>query len=199
MKEPEPFDQLLAEIRAATKHIPSPSLFSGGATPPVNGSPSVNGQSCISYILLEDWCGIKKQQLPSESSLTDEQVHCLVKSLKQLLAAYHCQLVFQQIIPERIQYRVIRERFDQKVPTNKNDYFTFSLCEQPTPVDNCIMGKDHCQCSLLDRFFEKYGILEEENPVLKEIEEHSAYILKKRYGADWQAFLGLKDDPFNID
>ena len=199
MKEPEPFNQLLIEINAAIKRIPPPSLSQEGALPHVNGSQTVNGQTHTSYILLEELCGIKKQQLLPESTLTDEQIHCLVKSLKNLLAAHHCPVVFQQIVPERIQYRVIRERFNQQVPTNKHSNFTFSLCEQPTPADNCIMGKDHCHCCLLDRFFEKYSSLEEENPALKEIEDHSKYILKKRYGADWQTFLGLEDNPFKVD
>ncbi len=199
MKEPEPFNQLLVKINAALKRIPPPSLSQEGVIPHVNGSQTVNGPSCASHVFLEDLCGIKKQQLLPESTLSDEQIHCLVKSLKNLLAAHRCPVVFQQIVPERIQYRVIRERFNQQVPTNKNSYFTFSLCEQPTPIDNCIMGKDYCHCSLLDRFFETYGSLEEENPALKEIEDHSTYILKKRYGADWQTFLGLEDDPFKIE
>ncbi len=199
MKEPGPFNQLLAEITAATEHIPPPSLFQGGALPPANGSKTINRQPSNSYILLEDWCGIKKKQLPSESSLSDEQIHSLVKSLKNLLAAYQCQVVFQRILPERIQYKVIRERFNQKVPTYKNGFSTFSLCEHSAPIDNCIMGKEHCHCSLLGRFFEKYNALEEDNSALKEIENHSLYILKKRYGADWQSFLGLEDDPFKVD
>ena len=61
------------------------------------------------------------------------------------------------------------------------------------------MGKDYCHCSLLNRFFEKYGTLAEGNEELKEIEDHSVYIMKKRYGADWQTFLGLEDDSFKID
>ena len=199
MKEPEPFDQLLVEINAAIKRIPPPSLSLEGAIYRANGSQTVNGQSCASHVLLQDLCGIKKKQLLPESTLTDEQIHCLVKSLKNLLAAHRCPVVFQQIVPARIQYRVIRERFDQQVPTSRNDHFTFSLCEQPSPIDNCAMGKDYCHCSLLNRFFEKYGTLAEGNEELKEIEDHSVYIMKKRYGADWQTFLGLEDDSFKID
>jgi len=193
MKVPKSIDQLVAEIEAATRHIPPPSLFLGNAkTEQSSISCKEEEPHLPTYLPLEEWSGIKKTQLPLASSLSKEQIQSLLSSIKKLLTAYNCAVVFQKNVPERIQYKVIRERFNQKAPIQKDDHFSFSLCNHPTPKKDCIMGADHCHCVLMNDFFKKYGT--KEGKELEEIDELREYILEKRLGADWRKQLGLNGE-----
>jgi len=192
MNLPKSIDQLVAEIKAATRHVPPPSLFLGNAKTEQTGISCLDEEQLPTYLSLEDWSGIKKDQLPLDSSLTEKQIQSLLSTIKNLLAAYNCAVIFQKNIPERIQYRVIRERFNQKVPIQQDDYFSFSLCDQQTARKDCVMGTNHCHCVLMDNFFEKYSTKEVKE--LEEIDEFREYILEKRFGSNWREQLGLNGE-----
>jgi len=187
MKVPKPLEQLLAEIRAAIQFIPSPSQFLSTPVAYENRLAYENG-SVSKYLWLEEWSGIKQASLPPLISLTDEQLHNLLVHLKQLLETYNCRIVFQRNLPESVQYRVIRHRFShQRVPVEKNAYFSFSLCGEKQPRENCIMGSPYCHCALMENFFKKYGGLEQQGK--EDTKEYDEYILKRRFGEDWQKYL----------
>lgn len=188
MKVPKSINQLILEIEAATVHIPPSSLFMGSTVTKHNGISCINGHS-PQYLFLEDWSGIKKDQLPKEPSLSDSQIQRLLLCVKKLLSAYNCEVIFQRNIPERVQYRIIRDRFNQKVPIQKQEHFSFSLCDQQIPSEDCVMGSAYCHCKLMRNFFTKYTNKEEKE---EEIEEFREYILEKRYGPKWRDFLGIE-------
>lgn len=68
---------------------------------------------------LEEWTGIKKEMLPPDNMLNDEQVSILLKALIKMLDAYNCCFVMQIQVPERIQYACIRDYFDQRVKVKR--------------------------------------------------------------------------------
>lgn len=192
MKVPKPLEQLLAEIRAAIQFIPPPSQFLSTPVAYENRLAYDNG-SVSKYLRLEEWSGIKQTSLPPLTSLTDAQLHSLLAHLKQLLKTYNCRIVFQRNLPESVQYRVIRNRFSyQRVPIKKDAYFSFSLCGEKQPRENCIMGPLYCHCALMENFFKKYGGLEEQEQESKE--EYDEYILKRRFGEEWQKYLDFDMD-----
>src|SRR5687768_3881479 len=59
----------------------------------------------------EEWTGIRKEMLPPEEMLDDEQILCLLNALKKMLDAYNWSFVLQTQVPERIQYETIRVNF----------------------------------------------------------------------------------------
>jgi hypothetical protein len=62
---------------------------------------------------LEEWTGIKQEQLPPANLLSDEQIVALLDALKKMLDAYNWSFVLQINVPERIQYETIRSNFNQ--------------------------------------------------------------------------------------
>lgn len=68
---------------------------------------------------LEEWTGIKQEQLPPAEMLSDSQISWLLTALKKMLDTYNCSFVLQTEVPERIQYAAIRENFGQSVKVKR--------------------------------------------------------------------------------
>ena len=100
--------------------------------------------------MLEEWTGIRKEQLPPPELLSDSQVSRLLNALKKMLNAYNWSFVLQTEVPERVQYATIRDNFCQEAKIKQWHMGFFQLCKPGTEHGECSLG-DYCQC----RFFEE--------------------------------------------
>jgi len=145
---------------------------------------------------LEEWTRIKKEQFPPDSRLSDAQINRLLHPIKKMLDSYNCSAVFQIEVPERIQYRVIRERFRQEVPMLKANYFFFELCVEKDGKDRsqCIMGPEYCHCAFFEAFFERFEDDNAEEETNINIDPYEQYMLKRRYGKNWQKYIQYEEE-----
>ena len=187
-------DQLIVDIEAAIQNGPA---ISKGLEGP-HAMDTANWEEQEATISLEKWCGIKKEQLPTDDNLSEQQLSLLLSKIHQLLDAYFCSAVFQLLVPERIQYRTIRARFHQKVPLlSKDRYFFFSLCDKQTKRQDCLLGEKYCHCVFFENFFQRFSSPKEsELPLNIEIDADKIYILKSRYGEDWYRYLRFDEEDF---
>lgn len=195
-------EQLIIDINTAIKNFPAPSaIWETDAEQSVDRLSLLADNTDGPTRPLEEWCGIKKEQLPPDSSLSDQQITQLLTNIKQLLDTYNCSAVFQIKVPERMQYRVIRAQFHQEVPIQKNDYFFFNFCDKLASRQECILSEQYCHCTFFENFFKKFGQqqeIEENEEEEGYIDTFREYILKKRYGADWFKYLySDRDDGEN--
>lgn len=95
---------------------------------------------------LEEWTGIRKEQLPPVEMLSDEQVRGLLEALKKMLDAYNWAFVLQTEVPERIQYVALRENFDQEAKVKQWYHGFFETCRAGTVHKQCALG-EYCQCA----------------------------------------------------
>lgn len=144
---------------------------------------------------LEEWTGIKKIQLPPDDRLDDEQIHRLLEALKDMLKAYNCHFVLQIEVPERIQYRTIRENFDQEAIVKTRNMGFFQLCRPGTIHGQCALG-EYCHCRFYEEFFD--GFVDED---LSPEEERARHLeieidhIKRKYGEDWEKYYPYHLDP----
>lgn len=144
---------------------------------------------------LEQWTGIQKAQLPPVDRLTNKQVHHLLEALEAMLNAHNWSFVLQTEVPERIQYRTIRDNFDQEATIKTQNMGFFQLCRPGTPHGECALG-EHCQC----RFYKEFwaGCVDED---LSPEEERARHLeieiqhLKSKYGDDWKTYYPYHLDP----
>ncbi len=192
-------DQLLADIEVATSNVPDYEHPWEEQTEEEFGLlPWMEDPDNVPKKSLEEWSGLKKEQFPPESKLTDEQVSVLLEAIKTMLDAYNCSAVFQIAVPERIQYRVIRARFNQKVPILKANYFFFEFCDKRdghTDRSQCLLGEEYCHCAFFETFFERF---EEEEGVEDDlaIDPYEEYMLKRRYGDRWYKYIRYEEEDF---
>lgn len=188
-------DQLLTDIEVATKNVPEPWYpmeeevdEEFGLLPWMEDPESAPTKS------LEEWTNLKKEQFPPDNRLTDSQVSSLLCAIKHLLDVYNCSAVFQIEVPERIQYRVIRERFRQEVPMLKANYFFFKFCDRKDNQDRseCLLGEKYCHCAFFEEFFEKFEDEQEESDY--HIDPYEEYMLKRRYGDNWHKYIAYEED-----
>ena len=139
---------------------------------------------------LEEWTGIYKDLLPEEALLSDQQVNSLLESLIRLLNVYNCCFVLQVEVPDRIQYRCIRENFKQIVKVKRYNTGFFQFCEPGTEHHTCVL-KEYCQCgfyaALHDRYEdddEEISSEEEKSMLLKLVKKH----LMEKYGNNWRKY-----------
>jgi hypothetical protein len=143
---------------------------------------------------LEDWTGIREEQLPPAKMLTDQQVHRLLNALKKMLDAYNWSFVLQTEVPERIQYAAIRDNFSQQAKIKRWHMGFFELCRPGTEHGKCELG-EYCQCSFYAELFSEFSdeelSPEEERAMELEIEiKH----LKRKHGGDWKKYY-----PYHLD
>ena len=197
MKLQKYIDQLIVDIETATNTIPETwSPWEEQADEEFGLLPWMEDIDSAPTKSLEEWCQIKKEQLPPEEALTDAQVLRLLDSIKTLLDAYNCSAVFQIRVPERIQYRVIRARFDQQVPMLKANYFFFAFCDDDTNRKDCLLGEKYCHCRFFEAFFKKFSNSTQEETSSDEyaIDPYEEYMLKKRYGDRWYQYIRSDDE-----
>ncbi len=157
--------------------------------------------SSLQSIPLEKWCGIKKEQLPSDASLNTFQLTKLLDQLKTLLDTYHISVVFQLLVPKSLQYRIIRARFDQEIVYQKEiNKFSFSLCDNPDNRTDCLLKEKYCHCNFYDNFFKRFSSQEEHNkPLDIVIDADKTYLLKRRFGEDWYKYLRIDEEDLNTE
>ena len=143
---------------------------------------------------LEEWTGIRKEMLPPETMLSDEQVTLLLKALNKMLDAHNCSFVLQTRVPELIQYAAIRDNFNQEVKVKLWHMGFFELCRPGTAHGKCALG-EYCQCAFYAELFkdciDEDLTPEEERARALEIEiKH----IKRKYGDDWMKYY-----PYHLD
>ncbi len=189
-------NQLLQDIREATQNVPEPWYpLEEEADEEFGVLPWMEDPENAPTKSLEEWTTLKKEQFPPESRLTDAQITTLLCAIKAMLDAYNCSAVFQIEVPDRIQYRVIRERFRQEVPMLKANYFFFELCDKKEKKDrsDCLLGEKYCHCAFFEAFFEKFEDNQEEESDLN-IDPYEEYMLKRRYGDDWHKYIAFEEE-----
>ena len=189
-------NQLLEDIEAATQNVPelyhslNEELEEDFEMLPWMEDPKKSPTKS-----LEEWTNLKKEQFPPESRLTEEQVSTLLVAIKNMLDAYNCSAVFQIEVPNRIQYRVIRARFQQEVPMLKANYFFFEFCDKKDNTDRseCILGEKYCHCAFFEKFFEKFEDVKEGEADYN-IDPYEEYMLKRRYGENWHQYISYEEE-----
>jgi hypothetical protein len=148
---------------------------------------------------LEEWTGIRKEELPPQEMLSDDQVLRLLNALKKLLDACNWSFVLQTAVPERIQYAAIRDNFNQQAKIKRWHCGFFELCRPGTEHGQCALG-EYCQCAFYAELFAGFVddelSPEEEQAIDLEMEiKH----LKQKYGDDWKKYHPFYLDPDNSD
>lgn len=143
---------------------------------------------------LQEWTGIYQEQLPPAEMLTDEQVNRLLVALNKMLDAYNWSFVVQTEVPLRIQYKTIRDNFNQPAKVKRWHMGLFEVCKKDTPHKQCSLS-EYCQCAFFAEFFPKFEeeelSPEEERARMLQIEiEH----LKRKYDDDWMKYY-----PYHLD
>ncbi len=188
-------NQLLTDIKVATKNVPEPWYpLEEEADEEFGVLPWMEDPENAPTKSLEEWTNLKKEQFPPESRLTDSQVSILLNAIKQMLDVYNCSAVFQIEVPDRIQYKVIRERFRQEVPMLKANYFFFEFCDRKEQPDRsqCLLGEKYCHCAFFEAFFEKFE--DEQEDTDYPIDPYEEYMLKRRYGDNWRKYIAYEEE-----
>lgn len=144
---------------------------------------------------LEGWTGISACQLPEAELLNYNQLHKLLEALKEMLNAYNCWFVLQTNVPEHIQYKALKDNFDQPVKVKRRHMGFFKFCRPGIEHRKCALG-EHCQCEfyelLLSGFEEDNRTPEEQRRAELDIEVRH---IKRKYGADWKKYYPYYLDP----
>ena len=101
---------------------------------------------------LEEWTGIRQEQLPPHGMLSDGQVHQLLEALKKMLDAHNWSFVLQNEVPVHIQYAALRDNFNQQAKVKRWHYGFFELCKEGTEQGKCALG-EYCQCAFYSALF----------------------------------------------
>ena len=185
--------QLLADIQYAANHISWP--FQERETDLYDWIPPDEEDRSAPERKLEEWTGIRKDQLPPQEMLSDDQIHRLLNALNKLLDACNWSFVLQIEVPERIQYATIRANFDQWAKVKQWHQGFFELCGPGTKHGQCALGK-YCQCAFYDELFAGFTdeelSPEEERARILEIE---IIHLKRKYGDEWEKYYPYHLDP----
>lgn len=143
---------------------------------------------------LEEWTGVRREQLPPEM-LSDDQLRRLLDALKKLLDACNWSFVLQTEVPERIQYAAIRDNFNQQAMMKRWHQGFFELCRPGTGHRKCTLG-EYCQCAFYAELFAGFSD-EELSPKeerARELEMEISHI-KCKYGDDWRKYYPYHLDP----
>ena len=98
---------------------------------------------------LEEWTGISACQLPDAELLNYNQLCKLLEALKEMLDAYNCCFVLQTVVPESIQYRALKDNFDQQVKVKRWHMGFFEFCRPGTEHRKCAL-REYCQCEFVE-------------------------------------------------
>ncbi|HEX6168805.1 MAG TPA: hypothetical protein VFZ33_03870 [Chitinophagaceae bacterium] len=185
-------EQLLADIAFATENVSWP--FAEKQLELHNWMPADEEDKAAPVRELEEWTGIRKEMLPPEIMLDEEQLHRLLEALKKMLDVYNCSFVLQTQVPERIQYAAIRDNFDQPVKIKRWHMGFFELCRPGTEHKKCALS-EYCQCAfyaeLFSAFIDEDLTPEEERARELEIEVNH---IKRKYGDEWMKYY-----PYHLD
>lgn len=186
-------EQLLADITTATESVSFPFPETDWSIHDWISDEEENRTAPVRE--LEEWTGIKQEQLPPAEMLSDAQISWLLTALKKMLDAYNCSFVLQTEVPERIQYASIHENFSQQVKVKRWHTGFFELCKEGTEHGKCALG-EYCQCAfyeeLLSNFTDEEFTPEEARARALEMEVNH---LKRKHGDDWLKFYPYHLDP----
>lgn len=185
-------DQLLADIAHATVNVSMP--FIDAELNLHDWITNEEEEKTAPVRNLEEWTGISKEMLPPVERLNDEQVSCTLAALKKMLDAFNWSFVLQTEVPERIQYDVIRDNFNQQAKAKRWHMGFFELCRPGTEYGKCGLG-EYCQCAFYTEFFSGFSDQvqspEEERAMLLENEIRH---LKRKFDDDWMKYY-----PYHLD
>ena len=144
---------------------------------------------------LEEWTGIRKDQLPPDGQLDDAQIHLLLEALKKMLDAYNWMWVTQIEVPQRIQYRAIRDNFDQEAIIKRWHSGFFAMCKPGAPHGECALG-EYCHCRFFAEMF-AHQVDEDLSPEEERRRHLDCEItyLKRKHGSDWMKYYPYHLDP----
>ena len=186
-------EQLLADIAFATENVSWP--FAEKQLELHDWMPADVEDKAAPVRELEEWTSIRKEMLPPEIMLDDEQLNRLLEALKKMLDVYNCSFVLQTRVPERIQYAAIRDNFDQPVKIKRWHMGFFELCRPGTGHKKCALS-EYCQCAFYAELFS--GFIEEdltpEEERARELEIEVNHI-KRKYGDEWMKYYPYHLDP----
>ncbi|MBK8564108.1 MAG: hypothetical protein IPN76_12415 [Saprospiraceae bacterium] len=188
--------QLLADIAYSTANVSSPHPTGEQSDNIWDWISDEEEDKTAPRRLLEDWTGIRKAQLPPDEQLTDEQVQLLFEALKKMLDAYNWMFVLQIQVPERIQYRALRDNFDQEAICKRWHMGFFELCKKGTPHGECALGEEYCHCAFFAEMFSHF--VDEELTPEEERRRHleiEIRHLKRKYDDDWMKYYPYHLDP----
>ena len=145
---------------------------------------------------LEDWTGIRKEMLPPQEMLSDEQIDVLFKALNKLLDACNCMFVVQIEVPVRVQYATIRDYWEQSCKVKNQRMGFFDYCRPGTEHGKCAFGEQYCHCAFFAEMF-KDMVDEDLTPKEERARELEWEIdrLKKKYDDDWMKYYPYHLDP----
>lgn len=185
-------EQLLTDISIATENASFP--FAESELNIHDWIPDEEEKRTAPVRNLQEWTGIRQEQLPPADKLSDTQLTQLLHALKKMLDTYNCSFVLQTEVPERIQYAAIRENFDQQVKVKRWHMGFFALCRAGTEHGKCALGK-YCQCAFYAELFS--GFVDEElSPEEDRARELEIEVnhLKRKYGDEWMKYY-----PYHLD
>jgi hypothetical protein len=186
-------EQLLADIDYATANVSLP--FAGRELDLHDWISPDEEDKTAPVRNLEEWTGIRQEQIPPHEKLTDEQVLRLLNALKKMLNAYNWSFVLQTEVPERIQYAAIRDNFNQNAKIKRWHDGFFEHCKPGTQHGQCALG-EYCQCAFYAELFS--GFVDEkltpEEERARELEWEITR-LKKKYDNDWMKYYPYHLDP----
>ena len=186
--------QLLADIAYATQNVswPYPKKESYELH---DWIPEEEENKTAPVYKLEEWTGIKKDQLPPPEMLSDEQVSVLLQALIKMLNEYNWMWVMQITVPERFQYAAIRDYFDQDAKAKQWHMGFFEYCRPGTKHGECALG-EYCHCAFFSEMF-KDMVDEDLTPEEERARELEWEIqrLKKKYDDDWMKYYPYHLDP----
>jgi hypothetical protein len=184
--------QLLIDIAYATENVSWPFVEEDGDLH--DWIPPDEEERTAAVRDLEEWTGIRKEQLPPPEMLSDTQVVWLLSALKAMLDAYNWSLVLQIEVPERIQYAALRDNFNQPAKVKRWHYGFFELCRPGTEHGKCALG-EYCQCAFYTHFFSGFTDeeLTPEEDRARALEIEISY-LKRRHGSNWMMYY-----PYHLD
>jgi hypothetical protein len=186
--------QLLSDITHATANLPRPYVPPSGWALQEWLSPEEE-DATAPVRELEEYTGIRKEQLPPAEMLTDEQITDLLKALNKLLEECNWHFVLHTYVPERIQYTAMRDYWDQPMKVKQWHMAFFEMCRPGTEHKTCALG-EHCQCAFYAELF-KDIVHEDLSPEEERRQPLDCEIthLRRRHGDDWMKYYPYHLDP----
>ena len=175
--------QLISDIRYATKNVPVPWIENNSYGLEEWKSEEEDLLSAPRKAL-EEWTDIQKIELPPAEMLNDDQIHRLLNALLKMLKAYNCVVIFQNEVPERYQYRVIRERFHQESSFLKFHINFFEFCDPGQEFKSCALG-EYCQCNYMHDLFSRFSTEEFDDE--KQVDSYEVH-MRLKYGENWRRY-----------
>ena len=110
--------QLVDDFRQSVSRIPSPKDWLAQMNA-IHNEPIDEINCCELYIdgsndqILGDIVGIQQIDLPPDEKLTDKQLEYILFEFTEMLVAWHFVPCFQENVPLRLQYRLLRNTMSE--------------------------------------------------------------------------------------